>query len=92
MAERARRRHGRSLRRVRGDRSLREFWRETRDPTLLTVLLKDAAALASLVIAAAGLLVAQLTGNPIRDAVASAVIGLTILAVALRLAMETTPC
>jgi cation diffusion facilitator family transporter len=77
-----------SLRRVKGDRSLREFWRETRDPTLLTVLLEDGAALVSLVVAAAGLLIAQLTGHPIWDAIASAVIGLIILAVALLLAME----
>ncbi|HEX2439623.1 MAG TPA: cation diffusion facilitator family transporter [Methylomirabilota bacterium] len=78
----------RSLRRVQGDRSLREFWHETRDPTLLTVLLEDGAALVSLVVAAAGLLVAQLTGHPIWDAVASAVIGAIILAVALLLARE----
>jgi cation diffusion facilitator family transporter len=78
----------RSLRSVQGDRSLREFWHETRDPTLLTVLLEDGAALVSLVVAAAGLLVAQLTGHPIWDAVASAVIGAIILAVALLLARE----
>ena len=35
----------RSLRRVQAGRSLREFWHETRDPTLLTVLLEDTAAL-----------------------------------------------
>src|SRR5690348_12750758 len=31
----------RSLRRVQGDKSLYEFWHETRDPTLLTVLFED---------------------------------------------------
>src|ERR1051325_11615979 len=73
----------RSLRRVRGDRSLREFWHETRDPTLVTVLFEDGAALVSLVVAAGGLLLAQRTGQAIWDAVASAVIGVIILAVAL---------
>jgi hypothetical protein len=42
----------RSLRRVQAGRSLAEFWRETRDPTLLTVLLEDTAALAAVVVAA----------------------------------------
>jgi cation diffusion facilitator family transporter len=77
-----------SLSRVRRGRSLREFWRETRDPTLLTVLLEDTAALVSLVVAAGGLALAQLTGSPVWDAVASAIIGVLLVAVALALAFE----
>jgi cation diffusion facilitator family transporter len=79
----------RSLRQVLAGRSLREFWRETRDPTLLTVLFEDTAALTSLVVAAAGLALAQATGWMLWDAVASAVIGLILLGVAVVLAFET---
>ena len=45
----------RSLRRVKGDRSLREFVAENRDPTLVTVVLEDTSALVSLFLAAGGL-------------------------------------
>src|SRR4030095_12643500 len=48
----------RSLRRVQAGRSLREFWRETRDPTLLTALLEESAALASVVVPAGGVVAA----------------------------------
>src|SRR5262245_13266282 len=61
----------RSLRRVQAGRSLREFWRETRDPTLLTVLLEDSAALVAVAVATGGLALAEVTGRPWWDAVAS---------------------
>ena len=38
-----------------GDRSFRAYWRENRDPTLPTVVLKDMAVLFSLVVAGAGI-------------------------------------
>jgi cation diffusion facilitator family transporter len=79
----------RSLRRARRDRSLSEFWHETRDPTLLTVVLEDTAALASLVVATAGIALAQATGRAAWDALASGLIGLILLAVALALALES---
>jgi divalent metal cation (Fe/Co/Zn/Cd) transporter len=78
----------RSLRGVLAGRSLREYWRQTRDPTLLTVLFEDSAALVSLVVAAGGLALAQATGWMLWDAVASAVIGVILLAVATALAFE----
>ena len=62
--------------------------REARDPTLPTVLLEDSAALLSIVVAAAGLALAQLTGRPQWDAAASAAIGLILIAVATFLAYE----
>jgi len=43
---------------------LLRFVRETRDPTLPTVLLEDSAALVSIVVAAAGLGLARLTAEP----------------------------
>src|SRR6267378_4426711 len=71
----------------RGEPILR-FMRETRDPTLPTVLLEDSAALLSILVAAAGLALAQLTGRPQWDAAASAAIGLILIAVATFLAYE----
>ncbi|HEY3067825.1 MAG TPA: cation diffusion facilitator family transporter [Methylomirabilota bacterium] len=79
----------RMVRRVQGMRPFTEFWRDSRDPTLLTVLLEDSAALASIVIAAGGIAIGQATGNPQWDAAASAIIGLILLTVAVLLAFET---
>src|SRR5207245_3442486 len=45
----------RSLRHEKGEATFREYWRDTRDPTLPTVLLEDSAALVSLVVAAVGI-------------------------------------
>ena len=78
-----------SLRRAKGGQPLADYWRDNRDPTLLTVLLEDGAALISLVVAGAGLWLAQLTGDGFWDAVASAVIGLLLLGVAVVLAIES---
>jgi len=71
----------------RGEPLLR-FMREARDPTLPTVLLEDSAALLSILVAAAGLALAQRTGDPRWDAAASAAIGLILIAVATFLAYE----
>jgi cation diffusion facilitator family transporter len=79
--------HG--LRRAAGRRSLREYWRENRDPTLITVLLEDSAALVSLVIAASGIWLAHATADGRWDAAASAVIGALLLVVAIVLAAES---
>ncbi len=65
----------RSLRHEKGEATFREYWRDTRDPTLPTVLLEDSAALVSLVVAAVGIGVHHVTGNPLWDALASGVIG-----------------
>jgi cation diffusion facilitator family transporter len=73
---------------LRKGRSLREYWRENRDPTLPTVLLEDTAALLSLVIAAGGLAASQATGRVVWDAAASALIGLILIGVAIWLAFE----
>jgi cation diffusion facilitator family transporter len=79
--------HG--VRTAAGSRPFREYWRENRDPTLITVLAEDSAALVSLVIAGAGLWLSQITGDGVWDAAASASIGLLLLAVALVLAVES---
>src|SRR2546422_548509 len=79
----------RSLRHEKGEATFREYWRDTRDPTLPTVLLEDSAALVSLVVAAVGIGVHHVTGNPLWDALASGVIGLVLIGVAILLAFET---
>jgi cation diffusion facilitator family transporter len=78
----------RALRRARGGQTLREFLRESRDPSLLTVVLEDSAALVSLALATAGLGLSQATGAPGWDAAASAAIGLVLVGVAVVLAFE----
>ena len=78
----------RGVRRLKGQRSFLTFWRETRDPTLLTVVLEDSAALVSLTIAAAGLALSQWTGRIVWDAAASGAIGVLLLGVAVALALE----
>lgn len=61
---------------------------ETTDITLKTALYEDAAATAGVAIAALGLALLQITGNPIFDALASVVIGLILIGVAIMLGRE----
>ena len=78
----------RSLRAVKGDRSLREYLAENRDPTLLTVLLEDGSALLSLSLAAGGLALSAATGRMLWDGAASIAIGCVLICVAVVLAFE----
>jgi cation diffusion facilitator family transporter len=77
-----------SLNAVRGSRPILDYWQDSRDPALLTVLLEDSAALVALPIAASGLWLTSYTGNGVWDAAASAVIGVLLLSVAVVLAIE----
>ncbi len=78
----------RALRKAMGKKSLGGYWRDNRDPTLPTVVLEDTAALVSLGAAATGIWLSQVTGSPVWDAGASAVIGLLLVGVAVVLALE----
>jgi cation diffusion facilitator family transporter len=78
----------RSVLRVKGARSFREFIAENRDPTILTVVLEDTSALLSLVLAAAGLGLTAITGRTVWDASASLAIGILLVGVAVALAVE----
>ena len=78
----------RQARRNKGHRSWLRYLRSSRDPTLVTVLLEDSAALISLTVAAGGLALAYRTGNTVWDALASGAIGVLLLGVAIALALE----
>jgi len=65
------------------------FLRETSDVTLKTTLYEDAAAITGLALAAIGLLLLQITGNPLFDGLASILIGFVLIAVAILLGRET---
>jgi len=68
---------------------VREFLGETTDVTLKTALYEDVAATIGVVIAAAGLFLLQVTGNPVFDAIASILIGVVLIYVAIMLGRET---
>lgn len=78
----------RGLMRAKGRRSIAAYWRESRDATLLTVLLEDTAALVSLTIAVVALWLTARTGDGLWDAAGSALIGVILLGVAVVLAAE----
>lgn len=70
--------------------SLRQFIRATKEPELPVVLLEDAAAVAGLIFALFGVGLTLLTGNGLFDAIATALIGFLLVAVAVVLSRETT--
>jgi cation diffusion facilitator family transporter len=78
----------RELRRDMKGEPLREYLRDIRDPTLLTVVLEDGAALVSIAIAATGLTLTYLSGSPVWDGIASGLIGVLLVAVAVFLAFD----
>jgi divalent metal cation (Fe/Co/Zn/Cd) transporter len=63
--------------------------RETKDPTVVTVLLEDSAALLGLLFALVGVLLSQITGSPVFDGIASILIGVTLASVSAFLAFES---
>lgn len=68
------------------------FWhavRTSKDPTVVTVIFEDSAALAGLLFAFLGVLLHEITGNPMWDGIASLLIGTTLAAVAVFLAYES---
>ena len=70
----------------------RPFWRwfqDSKDPTRFLVLFEDSAALAGLVVAAAGVALSQRFRDPRFDAAASLVIGAILAGVAVFLALDT---
>jgi cation diffusion facilitator family transporter len=68
---------------------LLEHVRSSRDTTVKTALFEDSAALAGLVLAAAGLILRQLTGSPVWDGSASIAIGGLLIVVAIKLGLDS---
>lgn len=62
---------------------------QSKDPPAFIVLLENGAAMAGLVVAAIGLFIAQITGNPFFDGAASVVIGIILGLTAMLLAVES---
>lgn len=63
--------------------------RRSKDPSMFTVLLEDSAAMAGLVVAFVGIVLAQLLNQPVWDGIASVVIGCILALAAMVLAAET---
>jgi cation diffusion facilitator family transporter len=72
-----------------GKRGVLEAFRASKDPSVYTVVAEDSAALAGVVVAALGVLLAHRLSSPIPDAVASMVIGVILVIAALFLAYES---
>ncbi len=66
--------------------ALRVYLRRTSDPTPTTVFYEDTAAVIGIALAAVGLVLHQLTGSAVPDAIASIAIGALLVYVAVRLA------
>ncbi|WP_425406198.1 cation diffusion facilitator family transporter [Hwanghaeella sp.] len=62
---------------------------EAKDPSIITVLLEDSAAMLGLIAALVGIWLGQVTGNPVYDGAASIVIGVILAMAAIFLAIET---
>jgi cation diffusion facilitator family transporter len=74
--------------RTRGNRSIIQAVRASKDPTVFTVLFEDTAALLGLLAALVGIALAQALDIPVLDGVASVVIGLILAVTAMFLAFE----
>jgi len=73
----------------RGSRGIIKAIVKGKDPTLFVIVFEDSAALLGLLVALIGLVLYQLTGNPVYDAMASIGIGVVLILTALILAMES---
>ncbi len=73
---------------IRAGRSVKLTLKEARDPTVITVLFEDLAALFGLVVAFGGVLLAWRTGQVAWDGAASVVVGLALVSVAWVLARD----
>ncbi len=79
----------REFNQVRGKKSIIAAVRDSKDPTVFTVLFEDSAAMLGLVVAFAGLLGVQYLGLPWLDGAASIAIGIILGGTAVLLAYET---
>jgi cation diffusion facilitator family transporter len=78
----------REIAKDRGDRTLWQWFRSSRQSELLVVLGEDLAALGGLALALVFIALAMLTGNPMWDAVGSICIGVLLVVVAILVGVE----
>ena len=78
----------REINKVRGNRSIIRWFRETRQSDLLVVFGEDTAALMGLSFALAAVILAWITGNPMWDALGSIGIGVLLVLVAFFVGLE----
>ncbi|MES9851608.1 MAG: cation diffusion facilitator family transporter [Candidatus Thiodiazotropha sp. L084R] len=79
----------REFSKVKGKWGYMEAVQRAKDPSVFVVLFEDSAAMLGLIVAFLGVLLAQLTGIPFFDGLASVVIGLILVGTAIWLAYET---
>jgi divalent metal cation (Fe/Co/Zn/Cd) transporter len=79
----------REFERARAGRSIAQTLADSRDPTLLLVMLEDAAALFGLVVALVGVLATYATGDGLYDGAASIVVGLALCSAGWLLGRDT---
>ena len=79
----------REFKKVKGRFGFLEAVARGKDPSMFVVLFEDSAAMLGLLVALVGIWLAQVTGNPVFDGIASIVIGLILAATAAWLAYET---
>ncbi|MCL1593680.1 MAG: cation diffusion facilitator family transporter [Actinomycetia bacterium] len=73
---------------IRGTKGIWRMIKESKDSALIIVLFEDTAAVIGLFVAAAGLILTEVTGTAVWDGLASIVIGLILISVALIIARE----
>lgn len=69
-------------------KTLFQEFRDSKDPSIITVMVEDSAALLGIAIAAIGIFLSELTGNTIFDAISSLAIGAILMTFAFFLARE----
>lgn len=79
----------REFRRTKGSQGWFSAVRNSKDPTVFTILFEDSAAMLGLIIAFVGISAAQFFNMPVLDGVASICIGVVLAGVALLLAFES---
>jgi cation diffusion facilitator family transporter len=79
----------REFREAKGSLGWFQAVRQSKDPPAFIVLLENGAAMAGILVAAAGVALSQVTGNPFWDGAASVAIGLLLGVTALVLAIES---
>lgn len=75
--------------RVENQKNLYAAIRQSKDPTVLTVLFEDSLAMFGIAVAGIAVYLSSVTGNPLYDAAASVIIGIGLMIFATMLAYET---